>query len=661
MAERPCFRPRFPEIGFGLLVARSWCQIDLMVGRRYQQLKGPGGMPSSQKKKWPLLGINQLIIGIALVFGLGLGAALLRITETQHFEALDQLGNERLDLYVSTVQSAHRRFDYLPFIVSGDLEVKALLEGTGSIDVVNRKLESWQKESNAADLYLMNYKGVVLAASNWHSTDSFIGHDYHFRPYFQDAIAGRRGQFFAVGVTTGRPGFFLSRPVMLDGEIQGAAVVKIDMTQLERDWMSGGEHIWVADSDGVIFLASDPALRYRSLDTLDESILARLEIEKKYSANVVRPLPLIAQEDTPQGKRIIQLAAEPDAGSGSGAGGARRYMMHSRFIEGLDWTLYYLTDLQGLVENKRKALLISGLTTALVALLALFLASRIRNRQLLEQRVASRTKALNESNRRLLDEFSERSKAEEQLRQTHEGLIQAEKLAALGQLSAGLVHEINQPLSAMQTFIASTRLFIERKDTDNALSNLDDIKSMVRRVTAIVSHLKTFARKSQGHTTNVALNRVIENALLILNPRLSKSAVVLEWSPPQLPMYVKADEIKLEQIFVNLIRNALDAMRDCGDPAQNRLEIEIELMAGRTIAYIKDTGCGINPDDLPKVFDPFFTTKDAGEGLGLGLSVSHGIAREFGGDLEAMDRPSGGTIFKLSLETAEASGVNDDR
>ncbi len=617
-------------------------------------------MPLSEIAKRPFWGINQLILLAAVVVGLLLAAALLHLTEVRHFQALDRLGDERLELYASTVQSAHKRFDYLPFIVSGDPQVQALLQGMGSVDAVNRKLENWQKESNASDLYLMDGRGIVLAASNWQRSDSFIGNDYHFRPYFQDAIAGNRGQFFGIGVTTSRPGFFLSRPVTFQGAVQGAAVVKIDMTQLEKDWSSGGENVWLTDQDGVIFLASDSDWKYKSLDALSEATVARLESERKYSSNIIKPLPLMSQEASPQGKSIIQLSSL-NTKTASQADGQHRYIMHSRLLEGLDWTLYYLSDLQGLDEEKKNAMIIAGLIAALVALLGLILASRIKNRRLLEQRVASRTQALNESNHRLLDEISERRKAEAKLRQTHEGLIQAEKLAALGQLSAGLVHEISQPLSAMQTFIASTRMLIQRKQTSSALDNLNDIDSMVRRVSTIVSHLKTFARKSQGHATNVALSSVVDNALLIMNSRLSKSDVALDWTPPNVPMYVKADEIKLEQILINLIRNALDAMCECDGHQPGKLEINLEALAGKANLYIKDTGCGINPDDLPKVFDPFFTTKELGEGLGLGLSVSYGIAREFGGDLEAIRRPEGGTVFKLSLDSAEASGVMCDQ
>ncbi|MCP3664000.1 MAG: sensor histidine kinase [Gammaproteobacteria bacterium] len=605
------------------------------------------------------LGINQLILLGAIVVGIGLSIVLLHWTESQYFQELDRLGAERLELYASTVQSAHKRFDYLPFIVSGDYQVKELLQNRGAGDEVNRKLEAWQGESSAAALYLMDKQGIVTASSNWKMPDSFVGNDYHFRPYFQDAIAGRQGQFFAVGVTTGRPGLFLSRPVMVGEDLMGAAVVKIDMTQLEEDWASGGENVLVADHDGIIFLASNPEWKYKSLEPLEEKTFARLKAEKKYSTNTITPLSKRGYSDSIQSKKVIFLSEE--SGTARTGKSEQRYLMHSRFIAGLDSTLYYLTSLKGLTENRRDAVFISTLIAILIALSGFILVNRMHNRQLLEKRVDSRTKALNEINSRLLDEINEHIKTEKQLHQTHEELIQAEKLAALGQMSAGLVHEINQPLSAMQTFVASTRLLLERDDRDSALENMKDIESMVRRMSTIVSHLKSFATKSKGHTTRVALNEVVDNALLLLRPRLAKSNVVLEWDRPKLPLHVKADEIKLEQIVINLIRNALDAMGEVDEVRRHQLVIELESLDRKINLYIKDTGNGINPDDLPKVFDPFFTTKEPGIGLGLGLSVSYGIASEFGGDLEAVNRADGGAVFKLTLDSAEASGEADDQ
>jgi len=327
----------------------------------------------------------------------------------------------------------------------------------------------------------------------------------------------------------------------------------------------------------------------------------------------------------------------------------QNYLMHSRQLTELGWSLYYLTDLKDLVSQRRYALLVSGLITLLLALIGFIVINQIQNRHTLEARVTKRTRALNATNIRLTEEIDSRIKAEEQLHQTHEELIQAEKLAALGQMSAGIVHEISQPLSAMQTFIASTKLLLNRDDKQGAIDNLEDITSMIRRVTTIVSHLKGFAGKAKGETTAVDVFKIIDNALLLLKPRLDLPGLILDIEKPEKPIYVTANEIKLEQIMINLIRNGLDAMQKPAADGNHKLRIWVEVDQNRTHIFVSDTGSGIVPEDLAKLFDPFFTTKPIGEGLGLGLSVSYGIAKEFGGDLSIVEQQSEGSLFKLSL------------
>ncbi|MGH1461819.1 MAG: sensor histidine kinase [Neptuniibacter sp.] len=591
-----------------------------------------------------------IILGAAL-FGVLLSWVLIHNAEQQRFSELDQSGNERLNLYASTVEAAHKRFDYLPFIVAGDHQVQRLFDqpqNTTLADAVNRKLESWKNESNAADLYLMDRTGVVIAASNWQQKDSFIGNDYHFRPYFQSAINGLPGQFFAVGVTTARPGLFLSREVRDGDEIIGVAVIKIDMTQLESDWAAGGENVWITDTDGVIFLSSNPAWRYKSLTQLSKETLTRLDSERKYSHHPIQPLQLIKHSPSPEGNAVITLKTKAVGSPQLN----QNFLLHQRQIEGLNWQLYYLSDLQGLARSKQVATLVAVLIAALLAVIGLFLSSRWKHQQLLELRVAQRTRELNQSNAQLKQEIEERIRAEKALRQTHEELIQAEKLAALGQLSAGLVHEISQPLSAIQTFLASTQLLIERDEIALARENLTDIDKLIRRVTSIVSHLKTFASKSRGVLSRVQLQQVVDNALLVLTPRFNKTDIRLNWQPPSEPIEVHADEIKLEQILVNLIRNAIDATQE-EDEITGEITIELRADGKQAQISIRDNGCGIEAEDLPKLFDPFFTTKPPGEGLGLGLSVSFGIVEEFGGKLDAEPNPDRGTTFNLTLSLAQ--------
>ncbi len=231
--------------------------------------------------------------------------------------------------------------------------------------------------------------------------------------------------------------------------------------------------------------------------------------------------------------------------------------------------------------------------------------------------------------------------------------MQAEKIGALGQLSAELVHEISQPLQATLTFLASTKLLIERQEYQLAKENLGEVDKLIRRVSSIVTHLKNFASKSRGVFGRVELTHVINNALLILNSKIEHSAVKVNWSPAEQPILVNADDIKLEQIIVNLIRNAIDAIQALESVEQGQIDIGTVVFEDQVKMTIRDNGCGVSPDHLPRLFDPFFTTKPPGEGMGLGLSVSYGIVKEFGGRLEVTPNSDQGTTFTLTLSSAD--------
>ncbi|MDG3087744.1 ATP-binding protein [Vibrio hannami] len=431
------------------------------------------------------------------------------------------------------------------------------------------------------------------------------------------------------------------------------------MSKLEANWSSGGEQVWVSDSDGVIFLSSNPSWRYQSLFALPAGVLTQIKAAKKYSHHQIGALAYKELPLSPQGKRVIQLISGETRSSNKVV--STPYLLHQREIAELGWQLYYLSDLTGLEERKKGALLVSALTTALLMVVGLFIFSRLRLQQQLEWRVEKRTAALYKSNNQLQREVEERARTEEALRQTHEELIQAEKLGALGQISAELVHEISQPLQATVTFLASTRLLIERQQFELAQDNLKEIDKLLHRVSGIVTHLKTFSSKSSGLLSQVELQHVINNALLVLNTRIEKNDIELNWLAPELPVFVKADEIKLEQILVNLIRNAVDAILMSNRFDKGRVAILLETKSGKAVIRITDNGCGIEQEHLSKVFDPFFTTKPPGEGMGLGLSVSYGIVEEFGGRLEVSSSQDGSTTFSVILTQSSTESIYENQ
>ncbi|WP_420833818.1 sensor histidine kinase [Vibrio pelagius] len=252
-------------------------------------------------------------------------------------------------------------------------------------------------------------------------------------------------------------------------------------------------------------------------------------------------------------------------------------------------------------------------------------------------------KVVKQTNRKLEAEVIERTIAEEKLRVTQDELIQAGKLAALGQLSVGITHEINQPLTAVNSHVHSAQLWLEKERPDKAVNNLQKIETLLEKVAAITRHLKAFSRKSDGKLTSVVLNDVISDAIDLFETR--QSGVNIEYSPNR-ALLVRANSIRLEQVLVNLISNALDAIEH---KAQPRLIISTSEHSETIEVSVKDNGLGIPQEDLPHLFDPFYSRKSSGKGLGLGLSIAYNIIKDFGGSIHVESQEHQGTTFIVTL------------
>ncbi len=242
-------------------------------------------------------------------------------------------------------------------------------------------------------------------------------------------------------------------------------------------------------------------------------------------------------------------------------------------------------------------------------------------------------------------------------RATQDELVQASKLAALGQMAAGITHELNQPLAALRTFSDNTRVLLERGQHGAAADNLRAIADLTERMGKITAQLKLFAGRSRRKHVDVPVRVALDHVLALLRPRLAEVETALHWRLPEAECVVRADELKLEQVLINLIGNALDAIAANDLPRPGHIDIDIGPADGapaQLCIAVRDNGPGIPADAMPHLFEPFFTTKEIGQGLGLGLAISTSIARDFGGSLSAINVPGGGAQFTLSLVRAEA-------
>ena len=266
--------------------------------------------------------------------------------------------------------------------------------------------------------------------------------------------------------------------------------------------------------------------------------------------------------------------------------------------------------------------------------------------QLLERKVVERTADLTSSNIQLEREITERRRTEQELRETQAELVQAAKLAALGQVAAGVGHELNQPLAAIRSYAHNGRILINSGRHVEANANLEKISELTSRMANISNHLKRFARRPHAVLSAVELAVVVDRALSLFTLRLREEdiEVVIE---VESGLRVRAEEVRLEQVFVNLLSNALDAMRGLDDC---RLTVSATTLPNGTVdVRVADTGPGIPQDQLPQIFDPFFTSKQVGEGLGLGLSITYNIVKDFQSLLNVHSTGPDGTVFQVIL------------
>ncbi len=535
----------------------------------------------------------------------------------------------QLELYAQSVHTLVERFRSVPALLAQDGDIRDLLQAPQDRllrQAINHRLEALNAAAGSAVLYLLDSSGEAIAASNWREWSSFVGNNYAFRPYFQDAVRESSGRYFAVGVTTGVPGYFLSHAVKdAAGKVLGVLVVKLELEELQREWVGQADVLLVSDRHGVVILSNRPAWRFLFLHPLGDSQRQELEQARKFARQTLQPLP---------STQLRPISAQAEQRRVEGPDGRRDYLWQRRDLSDEGWTLHLLVEPSAVASMVRSyRLAAAGLWTTAVFLLLWLLQRR-------------KTRRLQERSREELERLVEERTAA--LRMAQDELVQAAKLAALGQMSAALAHEINQPLTAMQMQLGSLRLLLEQDRVEPARAGLQRIDGLLQRMAALTGHLKTFARKSPGGLRErLELGQVLDQALQLLAPRIRAEGVEIIREQAE-PAWVLGDAIRLEQVLLNLLHNALDAM--AGSPCrQLRLRIQRQGEAWRL--EVEDSGAGIAEENLAHLFEPFFTTKPVGEGLGLGLAVSYGIVHELGGSLTARNGAAG-AIFSMRLAAA---------
>lgn len=566
------------------------------------------------------------------------------------FGALQRAANDRLALLRLTLDATIERFRYLPTALAQAAPILSVYEHPDSPDArvaANQYLKSLNDAAGSSDIYVLDHSGVALAASNYLDNNNFIGKNYAFRPYFTEALNSLEGRYYAVGATTGKPGYFLWHSANENARTGvGVAVVKVDLHPLQAEWKRTGDLVAMLDPNGVIFLTSRPDWQYRPISHLSERQLRQLRETRQYGRDIDDLNPLFDGERTEHGLKVVRIH-ESSARTG------HDYVVFSQPLPQHGWTLVVLFALRSV--QQQAAVVASAVMLAVLAALLIFLVTyqrrhivraKLNAHHILERRVTERTAELASTNSLLSAEINERIRTEQDLRRAQDNLVHATKMASLGQALAGVAHEINQSLAALTTYIAGARVLLDRNDKESTLSNLKLVSAIVTRMGALTQHLKSFARKDTASKQATDLTAAIRYAVSLVDYRIAEQDVTLNLAVPERPVYVIGNAVRLEQVIVNLISNALDAMRE---RPQRHLTIELQRDERTAILKVADTGRGIARDQLSSVFDPFYTTKDVGQGLGLGLSISYGIIKDMSGEITAESVLDHGTTFRVAL------------
>ncbi len=555
----------------------------------------------------------RVAIGLLLILAVLTISVTNRLLTDRFTESTRNRAELRIALYGGNMLSELRQNAIVPQLLARDPTLIEALQ-SANYSLSTQRLISFVDEIGAASLMLFDTDGRTVAATDRNR----LGSAHRSQPYFVDAIRSNATIFSVIQQEPGGYRFFYSRRIQDRGTTMGVIVAEVDLQKFERAWAGISDAVIVTDSTGQIVLATEP--RWRGLT------------EAEALAN-----------QTPQGaiERAIQATADwtalpPDAY----LQGEAVMRLESR-VNFRGWRMVSYTTYASVRERVNGVLALEVMGFAILLALAFyFLSRRTAGKAALFQRESAELRALNNALQR---EIAERKRVQENLVVAEQTLEQSSKLAALGEMSAAVSHELNQPLAAMKTYLAGARLLLRRGRQEEALSSFGRIDDLIERMGAITRQLKSYARKGQQALSPVNMGDALASSLSLMEPQLRQRQVQIQRILPEQPVEVMGDRMRIEQVLVNLLRNALDATKSERTP-----KIEIILSAGETVTLtVRDNGPGI--DDLDALFEPFYTTKLPGDGVGLGLAISSGIVNDLGGRLTARNGQAGGAVFEMQL------------
>ena len=566
------------------------------------------------QNRW-IMRISVLVVCVLALVVIYVSNQLL----TQRFTETTRNKSEvRLTLYVANLMSELQRNSIVPQLLARDPELITALDFK-DYSLSTARLLSFVDEIGAASLILLDGDGRTVAATDRNR----LGEQHKTSPHFLNAQRSNATIFTTLDLETGGYAFVYSRRIESSGNTTGVIVVEVDLQKLERGWAGVSDAVYVADGQGTIILATEP--RWRGLDEATALVRQSAPSAIERAVRATQDWAALPVDAYMSGEAVLRREAR---------------------VPFQGWSIVSFTTYSSVRERVNGVLALEVMGFAILLALIFWAWSRkAASRVVFFQRESADLRALNI---RLQREVAERQKVEKTLEVAEQTLAQSSKLAALGEMSAAVSHELNQPLAAMKTYLAGARLLLQRQRPDEALASFQRIDDLIERMGAITKQLKSYARKGADAFSPVDTRAAVSSALSMMEPQLNSRDITITRTLPEDPVMILGDRMRLEQVIINLLRNALDATKTARDPA-----IEIILATGDTVSLmVRDNGDGI--EDLDELFEPFYTTKQPGDGVGLGLAISSGIVNDLGGRLTARNAAGGGAVFEVQLPILSA-------
>lgn len=584
-----------------------------------------------------LLAFLVWMTGLGLVIG-----SSYQVIETSMLERLEaQATQTALEINQELLQ-----FEGIANAVSDLRTVREVLNGANTkVSTLNRILKKTNETLQTDSIFVLDFDGTVRGSSNYDERGAFLGHNFGFRPYFQLASMGQQSSYYALGVISGQRGYYFSSPIWDGNIVIGVAVVKINLEPMFEKLKAELPEFLIVGFDGVVFAASQPEWNYTSLKVLSDYQRKALTDSRRYGTSSLGTIGPTPQPD--------MLSQEILALNLSGA--SHHYLTQNGQVSDGGWHLLVMEPETVFFKRIAQLGLLYSLVFGLFVLVWLYwrqrldVARHVQHMNVeLERRVNDLTSELRASNNELKDLVTHYQNTQTELQDTQDQLVQAAKLAVLGELSAGINHELNQPLLALQTYAENGLKLAERERHDMVKDNLTEILQITGSMHAIVSRFKVFARRSPPEPRPVAVNEIIDGCLVIMMPLVKKNGLDFRVDRSGADAMILCEPIQVQQVLVNLVTNAAEAIESMGETELTQsIRLNVSVSTQEVTIVVEDNGPGIAADIRSKIFEPFYTTKR--KGLGIGLALSRRIVETLSGSLSVHEAVEGGTRFTMTL------------